>query len=59
MKFTTQFLLMLLSLFISTNIYSKEAIKTCDELLSDNQYEQALKTKKVNLSRPFATDKLI
>ena len=49
MKFTTQFLLMLLSLFISTNIYSKEAIKTCDELLSDNQYEDALKTKKSEL----------
>jgi tetratricopeptide (TPR) repeat protein len=53
MKFTTQFLLMLLSLFISTNIYSKEAIKTCDELLSDNQYEEALKTKKGEFKSTF------
>lgn len=53
MKFSIQFLLMLLSLFFSTNIYSNEAIKTCDELLSDNQYEEALKTKKGEFKSTF------
>jgi tetratricopeptide (TPR) repeat protein len=46
MELKTQFLLILLSIFFSTNIFSKEPNKSCDELLSDSQYEEALKTKK-------------
>ena len=46
MKFKSQFLLVLLSILFSTNIFSKELNKSCGELLGDNQYEEALKTKK-------------
>ena len=46
MKIKKHFLVILLSVFFSTNTFSKEPIKSCDELLSDNQYEDALKTKK-------------
>jgi len=53
MKSKTQFLLILLSVFFSTNIFSKELIKSCDELLSDNQYEDALKTKKGEFKSAF------
>ena len=37
---------MLFNVALSNNIFSKEINKTCDELLSNNQYEEALKTKK-------------
>jgi len=53
MKLKTQFLLILLSIFFSTNTFSKEPIKSCDELLSDNQYEDALKTKKGEFKSAF------
>ena len=53
MKLKAQFLLILLSIFFSTNIFSKEPIKSCDELLSDNQYEDALKTKKGEFKSAF------
>jgi len=53
MKLKAQFLLILLSVFFSTNIFSKELIKSCDELLNDNQYENALKTKKSEFKSAF------
>jgi tetratricopeptide (TPR) repeat protein len=53
MKLKTQFLLILLSVFFSTNTLSKEPVKSCDELLSDNQNEEALKTKKGEFKSAF------
>lgn len=53
MKFKSQFLLVLLSILFSTNIFSKEPNKSCDELLSDSQYEEALKTKKGEYKSAF------
>ncbi len=53
MKLKTQFLLILLSIFFSTNTFSKDSIKSCDELLSDNQYEDALKTKRGEFKSTF------
>jgi tetratricopeptide (TPR) repeat protein len=58
MKLKKHFLLILLSLFFSTNILSKELIKSCDELLSDNQYEDALKTKKGEFKSAFCHGKV-
>ena len=53
MKFKIQFLFILLTISFSINIYSKEINKSCDELLSDNQYEEALKTKKSEYKSAF------
>jgi len=53
MKPKSLFLFTLLSVFFSTNTFSKEPIKSCDELLSDNQYEEALKTKKGEFKSAF------
>ncbi|MGI9130721.1 MAG: hypothetical protein ACR2IC_03420 [Candidatus Methylopumilus sp.] len=53
MKFKIQFLLMLFNVALSNNIFSKEINKTCDELLSNNQYEEALKTKKGEYKSAF------
>jgi tetratricopeptide (TPR) repeat protein len=53
MKFKIQFLLILFNVALSNNIFSKEINKTCDELLSNNQYEEALKTKKGEYKSAF------
>ena len=53
MKFKIQFLLMLFSLSFSNNIFSKEINKSCDEFLNDNQFEEALKTKKGEYKSAF------
>jgi hypothetical protein len=53
MKFKTQFLLIIFSIFFSNNIFSKEINRSCDELLSDNKYEEALKTKKAEYKTAF------
>lgn len=53
MKFKTKFLLIILSIFFSSNVFSKEINKSCDELLSLNKYEEALKTKKVEYKAAF------
>ena len=54
MKLKTQFLLMLISsAFFSNHIFSKEVIKSCEESLSENQYEEALKTKKNDYKTAF------
>ena len=44
---------MLFNVALSNNIFSKEINKTCDELLSNNQYEEALKTKKGEYKSAF------
>ena len=53
MKFKIQFLLILFSVSFSNCIFSKEINKSCDELLSNNQYEEALKTKKSEYKSAF------
>lgn len=53
MKFKTQFLLIIFSILFSNNIFSKEINRSCDELLSDNKYEEALKTKKAEYKTAF------
>ena len=53
MKFKIQFLLILFSVSFSNNIFSKETNKSCDDLLSDNQFEEALKTKKSEYKSAF------
>ena len=58
MKLKKHFLVILLSVFFSTNTFSKEPIKSCDELLSDNQYEDALKTKKGEFKSAFCHGKV-
>ena len=58
MKIKKHFLVILLSVFFSTNTFSKEPIKSCDELLSDNQYEDALKTKKGEFKSAFCHGKV-
>ena len=46
MKIKIQFLIILISIFFSFGVCSKEVQKSCDELLANDQYEDALKTKK-------------
>jgi tetratricopeptide (TPR) repeat protein len=58
MKFKIQFLLILCSVCFSNCIFSKEINKSCDELLSDNQYEEALKTKKNEYKSAFCHGKV-
>ena len=53
MKFKIQFLLILLSVSFSNNIFSKEINKSCDDLLNDNKFEEALKTKKNEYKSAF------
>lgn len=54
MKFKPQLLLLLMSsIFFSNGIFSKEINKSCDELLSANQYEEALKTKQGDYKSVF------
>ena len=53
MKFKIQFLLILFSVSFSINIFSKETNKSCDDLLSDSQFEEALKTKKSEYKSAF------
>ncbi len=45
MKLKIEYLLILVNLLFSNHIFSKELTRSCDELLSDNNYEEALKTK--------------
>ena len=53
MKFKIQFLLILFSVSFSNNIFSKEINKSCDDLLNDNKFEEALKTKKSEYKSAF------
>ena len=53
MKFKIQFLLILFSVSFSNNIFSKEINKSCDDLLNDNKFEEALKTKKNEYKSAF------
>ena len=54
MKFKTQLLLILISsTFFSNYILSKEINNSCQELLSNNQYEESLKTKKSDYKSAF------
>jgi len=53
MKFKIQFLLILFSICFTNYIYSKETNKSCNELLSNNQFEEALKTKKNEYKSTF------
>jgi len=53
MKLKIKFSLIILSIFFSNNILSKEISKSCDELLRDNKYEEALKTKKAEYKAAF------
>ena len=53
MKFKIQFLLIIFSSFFSNNIFSKEINRSCDELLRENKYEEALKTKKAEYKTAF------
>ena len=53
MKFKIQFLLILLSVSFSNNIFSKEINKSCDDFLNDNKFEEALKTKKNEYKSAF------
>jgi tetratricopeptide (TPR) repeat protein len=53
MKFKIQFLLILFSVSLSNNIFSKEINKSCDDLLNDNKFEEALKTKKNEYKSAF------
>ena len=53
MKLKIKFSLIILSIFFSNNIISKEINKSCDELLRENKYEEALKTKKAEYKAAF------
>jgi tetratricopeptide (TPR) repeat protein len=53
MKSKIQFLLILFGVCFSNYIYSKETNKSCDELLNNNQFEEALKTKKSEYKSAF------
>jgi len=53
MKFKIQFILIIFSIFFSNNIFSKEIHRSCDELLRENKYEEALKTKKAEYKTAF------
>jgi tetratricopeptide (TPR) repeat protein len=53
MKLKIKFSLIILSIFFSNNILSKEINKSCDELLRENKYEEALKTKKAEYKAAF------
>lgn len=44
---------LLTNLLLSNDIFSKEIDKSCNDLLSDSQYEQALKTKKSEYKSAF------
>jgi len=53
MKLKIEYLLILVNLLFSNHIFSKELTRSCDELLSDNNYEEALKTKRNEYKSAF------